>query len=92
MELVNKPKSNCLFTISVFELFAHELINLIVYIIMLLSTFGHNTIFKENYFSNNSILRSECFEKSNIQELKARSLLRELVPNINIFFANSLLK
>ncbi len=56
----------------------------------LVLTLGHDTVSvpREEYHSDNPMLRSEYSEKSNIQELKARPPLKELAPNINISFAD----
>lgn len=87
MELIDELKLDCLLKTSVFELFANELDTLIVIVVRLISVSGHDIGFKNiNFNSDIQILDSKYFKKSNIQKLKARSLLKKVVPNINIIF------
>ena len=58
-----------------------KLVTLIVSTVKSVSTLGHSTVLKEGYHPDKPTLKSWCFEESNIQELKARLLLRELAPN-----------
>ncbi len=88
--MADELKPDYLLKTLVLWLCASELIILIVSAVGSISTLGHGTIPipREEYHPDNPMLRSGCFEESNIQELKARPPLRELVPNINIPFAD----
>lgn len=87
-ELLDKQKPNCLLKILVFWPCANKLVTLIISAMGLVSTLGHSTVPREKYYPDNPLLRFRYFEENNIQELKARPLLRELAPNINILSAD----
>ena len=68
---------------SIFWLYASELVILIVFAIRSVLTLGHGTVLREEYHPDNPTFRSKYFEENNIEELKAKPHLKELAPNIN---------
>lgn len=87
-KLANKLKPDCLLKTSVFWLCANKLVTKIVSTMRSVLTLGHSTVPRKKYHPDISTLRSGYSEEGNIQELKARPLLKELAPNINIPSAN----
>ncbi len=88
LELANELKPDCLLKTLVFWPHANELITLIISIVESVSTLGHDTDPREEYYLDNLMLRFGYSKENNIQELKAWPPLRELVLNINIFFVD----
>lgn len=88
IELIDKFKPDCLFKTLVFGPFTNKLVTLIVVAVGLISISGYDTVLKDK----NCNLGSGYSKEGNIQNLKARSPLRKVAPNINITFAKLLPK
>lgn len=92
-ELTDKLKPECLLKTLVLRLFANKLVTLIIMALGSVSTSSHSTVSKgKKCNSNIPILGSGYSKEGNIQKLKARSPLREVVPNINMTFTELPLK
>lgn len=87
MKLIDKLKPKYLLITSIFWLFANKFITLIIVVIRLVSISGYGTFSKDKkYNSNILMLGSKYSKEDNIQKLKARFLLKQILLNNNTTF------